>query len=70
MGYTLAMEKYDVGIVGGGIVGLATALTLKQRHPDLDLCVVETEVALHPINRSQFRCLAFWDLLQARFKQS
>ena len=54
MGYTLAMEKYDVGIVGGGIVGLATALTLKQRHPDLDLCVVETEgrVASHQTGRN------------------
>ena len=54
MGYTLAMEKYDVGIVGGGIVGLATAFTLKQRHPDLDLCVVETEgrVASHQTGRN------------------
>ncbi|EMI16963.1 FAD dependent oxidoreductase domain protein, partial [Rhodopirellula maiorica SM1] len=39
----------DVVIIGGGIVGLATALTLIQRHPSLGVCVVEAEshVAAH-----------------------
>ncbi len=42
-------ERYDVAIVGGGIVGLATALNLLQRRPRLRLAVVEKEraVALH-----------------------
>ncbi|GAA5504826.1 L-2-hydroxyglutarate oxidase [Novipirellula caenicola] len=39
----------DVVIIGGGIVGLATATTLIQRHPSLEVCVVEAEsqVAAH-----------------------
>jgi L-2-hydroxyglutarate oxidase len=42
-------HRYDVAIVGGGIVGLATALRLLQRRPGLRLAVVEKEqaVALH-----------------------
>jgi len=31
----------DVGIVGGGIVGLATARELKLRHPDLRVVLFE-----------------------------
>lgn len=40
---------YDVAIVGGGIVGLATALQLKQQNKSLQIVVVEkeTEVAQH-----------------------
>ena len=43
------MDNFDSVIVGGGIVGVATALTLKQRHPELRICVVEAEgrVASH-----------------------
>jgi L-2-hydroxyglutarate oxidase LhgO len=33
----------DVVVVGGGLIGLATALTLLQRHPGLRLAVVEKE---------------------------
>ncbi len=41
--------KYDVIIVGGGIVGLASALQLLQQQPQLKLCVLEKEkdVAQH-----------------------
>lgn len=40
---------HDVVVVGGGIVGLATANALSTRNPDLDLLVVdkENEVGLH-----------------------
>jgi (S)-2-hydroxyglutarate dehydrogenase len=40
---------YDIIIVGGGIVGLATALRLKEQRPTLKLLVLEKEkeVALH-----------------------
>jgi (S)-2-hydroxyglutarate dehydrogenase len=34
---------YDKLIIGGGIVGLATALALKERNPDLKLAVIEKE---------------------------
>ncbi|MEL7238287.1 MAG: L-2-hydroxyglutarate oxidase [Planctomycetota bacterium] len=40
---------YDITVVGGGIVGLATAYTLSQRHPDRRVVVLEKEsvVAKH-----------------------
>lgn len=43
------MQHPDLVIIGGGIVGLATALRIQQRHSDLKLAVVETEkrVAQH-----------------------
>lgn len=37
---------YDFGVVGGGIVGLATALTLLQEHPGASLLLVEKEAQL------------------------
>ena len=36
-------KDYDICIVGGGIVGLATAQELIERHPQLKLAVVEKE---------------------------
>jgi (S)-2-hydroxyglutarate dehydrogenase len=40
---------YDVIIIGGGIVGLATALKLKENHPDMKVAILEKEnkVAKH-----------------------
>ena len=37
------MDKFDVVIVGGGIVGLATAWRLNQTRPDLQIAVLEKE---------------------------
>lgn len=34
-------DSVDIAIVGGGFTGLWTALTLKQRHPDLDVVLLE-----------------------------
>ena len=44
-----APERVDVAIIGAGIVGLATALRLLERRPDLRLVVLEREatVAAH-----------------------
>ena len=39
-------SQYDLVIVGGGIVGLATARELKLRHPDLKYAVLEKEEKL------------------------
>lgn len=43
------MQKYDILIAGGGIVGLATALQLQRRNPRLRIAVLEKErqVAAH-----------------------
>jgi L-2-hydroxyglutarate oxidase LhgO len=47
-------ERYDVAIVGGGIVGLATTFRLLERRPGLRLCVVEKEreLASHQTGRN------------------
>jgi len=34
---------YDITIIGGGIVGLATALTLKNSNPALNIILLEKE---------------------------
>ena len=43
------MQRADVAIIGGGIVGLACAYQLTQRHPDRSVLVLEkeAEVAQH-----------------------
>lgn len=40
---------YDVIIIGGGIVGLATGLKLKEKNPDLKVAILEKEnkIAMH-----------------------
>ncbi len=48
------MDHFDVLIAGGGIVGLATALQLQRRAPQLDIAVLEKEnrVAAHQSSRN------------------
>jgi len=38
--------KYDITIIGGGIVGLATALKLKELNPNLNIALLEKESSL------------------------
>ena len=40
------MNRTDVAVIGGGIVGLATAWQLTRRHPDLGVVLIEKENAL------------------------
>lgn len=40
---TESVETYDIAIIGGGIVGLATALALISGHPDLKAVLLEKE---------------------------
>jgi len=42
----MAERAYDIAIIGGGIVGLATALELLGRQPDLRLVILEKEAAI------------------------
>lgn len=48
------MKSTDILIVGGGIVGLATAYTLAQQHPDKTITIVEKEqeLAYHQSGRN------------------
>ena len=45
----MTADRADIGIVGAGILGLATALRLLQAHPDLRVALLEKEpdVARH-----------------------
>ncbi len=46
--------RYDVAIIGGGIVGLASAFKILERHPGIKLVVLEKEsnVATHQTDRN------------------
>ncbi|MGD9331216.1 MAG: L-2-hydroxyglutarate oxidase [Desulfobacterales bacterium] len=40
------MNHYDIVLIGGGIVGVATAYQMKQRHPDAAILLIEKEASL------------------------
>jgi len=39
------LTQFDFTLIGGGIVGVATALTLKQRYPDSSVALIEKETS-------------------------
>lgn len=45
----------DIAIVGGGFVGLWTALMIKRRNPAVDVCIVEADLcgrrSVRPLRR-------------------
>ena len=48
------MDRFDITVIGAGIIGLASAYRLVQRHPSLSLLVLEKErqVGLHQTGRN------------------
>jgi L-2-hydroxyglutarate oxidase len=44
--YGAVADRYDVAIVGGGILGLATARAINERAPDARLVILEKESKL------------------------
>jgi L-2-hydroxyglutarate oxidase len=52
--FSVSMDTYDVVIIGGGIVGLATAYQLSQTHPGVRCAILEKEdaVATHQTGRN------------------
>lgn len=52
-------STYDVAVVGGGIVGLATARELILRHPGLSFVLLEKEKELGGLSRFLW-CLLTW----------
>ena len=64
------MISTDVAIIGGGIVGLATAYQLTRDLPGRRVTVLEKEAALGPApDRSQLGSAAFRHLLQAQLAE-
>ncbi|MBU8911718.1 MAG: hypothetical protein KOO65_10665 [Desulfobacterales bacterium] len=45
------MTQFDFTLIGGGIVGVATALTLKQLYPDLNVALIEFWYTYHCNNK-------------------
>ena len=47
-------KRYNIGVVGGGIVGLATAYKIQLKYPSLDIVVFEkeSELAFHQTGRN------------------
>ena len=48
------MADFDVAVIGGGIVGLSTAMQLTERYPGMSVAVLEKEpeLASHQTGRN------------------
>ena len=63
--------RCDVVIVGAGFTGLWTAYFLKQSAPDLDIVILEKEIAgFGASGRNGGACSAWWDPIYGWFKDS
>ena len=65
-------DYFDIVIIGGGPAGAAAALTLKKRHPEISIIIVEGShyekwrvgETLTPDASKAFRELGIWDSFQ------
>ena len=57
--------EYDVVIVGAGPSGLATAIKIKQLHPETNVCILEkgSEVGAHILSGNVFETRALDELI-------
>ena len=45
-------KNYDLVVIGGGIIGLATAMRVTEEFPDLKVAVLEKKLKSHNIRRA------------------
>lgn len=53
-------QRYDIAIIGAGIVGLATAMELMGRFPSLRLAVLEKEQAIGQHQTGHCSTISSW----------
>ena len=56
------MTQIEAIIIGGGIVGLATAYNLSRKYPDIQLTILEkeNELSFHQSGRNSGPDYGFW----------
>lgn len=65
-----SVKSYDLTVVGGGIVGVASAREIANRHPNLKIAIVEKEkkVAVHQSGHNRSSSFLFiYFLINVKF---